>query len=64
MIANIISHKKLNPIVTELFIRGRKLNIAIQAKWLSCVLSIYLCGTFDCMLLSYHERISEWIYTL
>ena len=27
MIANMLSNKKLNPIVTELFIRGRKLNI-------------------------------------
>ena len=27
MIADIINIKKLNPIVTELFIRGRKLNI-------------------------------------
>ena len=26
MIADIISNKKLGPIVTELFIRGRKLN--------------------------------------
>ena len=29
MIANMINNKKLNPIVTELFIRGRKLNIPI-----------------------------------
>ena len=29
MIADIISNKKLNPVVTELFIRGRKLNISI-----------------------------------
>ena len=29
MIADIINNKKLNPIVTELFIRGRKLNISI-----------------------------------
>ena len=27
MIADILSNKKLNPTVTELFIRGRKLNI-------------------------------------
>ena len=27
MIADILSNRKLNPIVTELFIRGRKLNI-------------------------------------
>ena len=29
MIANMISNKKLNPIVTELFIRGRKPNISL-----------------------------------
>ena len=29
MIADILSNKKLNPIVTELFIRGRKLNISL-----------------------------------
>ena len=29
MIANMLSNKKLNPIVTELFIRGRKLNISL-----------------------------------
>ena len=29
MIADIINNNKLNPIVTELFIRGRKLNISI-----------------------------------
>ena len=29
MIADMINNKKLNPIVTELFIRGTKLNISI-----------------------------------
>ena len=29
MIADMINNKKLNPIVTELFIRGRKTNISI-----------------------------------
>ena len=29
MIADMINNKKLNPIITELFIRGRKLNISI-----------------------------------
>ena len=29
MVADIANNKKLNPIVTELFIRGRKLNIFI-----------------------------------
>ena len=29
MIADMLSNKKLDPIVTELFIRGRKLNISL-----------------------------------
>ena len=29
IIADILSNKKLNPIVTKLFIRGRKLNISL-----------------------------------
>ena len=29
MMADMISNKKLNPIITELFIRGRKLNISL-----------------------------------
>ena len=29
MIADMLSNKKLNPLVTEFFIRGRKLNISL-----------------------------------
>ena len=29
MIADMLSNKKLNPTVTELFIRGRKLNVSL-----------------------------------
>ena len=29
MIADMLSYKKLNPIATDLFIRGRKLNISL-----------------------------------
>ena len=29
MIADMINNEKLNPIVTEMFIRGRKLNISL-----------------------------------
>ena len=29
MTANMLSNEKLNPIVTELFIKGRKLNISL-----------------------------------
>ena len=32
------------------------------AKWLSCVVSTYLYGAFDCMLLSCHVRVSGWLY--
>ena len=32
VVANMISNKKLNPIVTELFIRGRKLKISVEPK--------------------------------
>ena len=33
-------------------------------KWLSCVVSTYLCSAFDCMFLLCHICISEWIHTL
>ena len=33
------------------------------AKWLSCVVTTFLYGTFDSMLLSCHVLVSEWIYT-
>ena len=29
IIANMLNNKKINPIVTELFIRGKKLNISL-----------------------------------
>ena len=29
MIANMLTNKKLNPTVTELFIRGKKLNLSL-----------------------------------
>ena len=36
MIADMIKNKKLNPVVTELFIRGRKLGISIVFITQSC----------------------------
>ena len=36
MIADMLSNKKLNPIVTELFTRGRKLNISLVFITQSC----------------------------
>ena len=38
--------------------------LAKLAKWLSYVVSTYLYTAFDCMFLSRHVRISEWIQTL
>ena len=46
-------------------IRKRTLNHLVKlAKWLSCVVSTYLYGAFDCMFLSCHVCVSEWIHTL
>ena len=39
-------------------------HLAKLTKWLSCVLSTYLYGAFDCMFLSCHVRVSEWTHTL
>ena len=36
MVADIIKNKKLNSIVTELFIRGRKINISLVFITQSC----------------------------
>ena len=35
-----------------------------RAEWLSCFLSTYLYSSFNCMFLSCHVRVSEWIHTL
>ena len=35
IIADMLSNKELNPIVTELFVRGRKLNISFVLVWQS-----------------------------
>ena len=46
-------------------VRKRTLNhLAELAKWLSCVLSTYLYGTFDRMFLPYHVNVSEWLSLL
>ena len=40
-------------------VRKRTLNhLAKLAKWLSCLVSTYLYGAFDCMLLSCHVRMT------
>ena len=46
-------------------LRKRTLNHLVQlAKWLTCVASAYLYRAFDCMILSCHVHILEWICTL
>ena len=46
-------------------VHKRTLNhVAKLAKWLSFVVSTYLYGAFDSMLLSCHVRVSERIHTL
>ena len=46
-------------------VRKRTLNhLAKLAKWLSCAVSTYLYGAFDCMFLSCHVRVWQWIHTL
>ena len=39
-------------------------HLAKLAKWLSCVVGAYLYGAPDCMFLSCHVRVLEWIYAL
>ena len=44
-------------------VRKQTLNyLAKLSKWMSCVLSTYLYGAFDCMFWSCHVRVSEWIW--
>ena len=55
-----------NEILTKnCLVRRRTLyHLAKPAKWLKCVVSSYLYGAFDCMLLSCQVRDSEWIHTI
>ena len=45
-------------------------HLAKGAKWLSCVVSTYLYGAFDCILLSFHVRVwpngqmAKWLRVL
>ena len=46
-------------------IRKRTLNhLPKLAKWLSYLVNTYLYIAFDCMLLSCHVRVLEWIYII
>ena len=46
IIADMINNKKLNPIVTELFIRGRKLNISITQSYFKVPKDVRLHSTY------------------
>ena len=54
MIADILNNKKLNPRVTELFIRGRKLNISLVF-----ITQSYFCVPKDIRLTSTHYVIMK-----
>ena len=46
-------------------VRKQRFNhLARLTKWLSWILSTFLYGSLDCMLLSAHVRISQWMNTL
>ena len=38
-------------------------HLAKMTKWLSCAVSTYMYGAFDCMFLSCHVRVWYWIFT-
>ena len=54
MITDILSNKKLNPIITELFIRGRKLGIS-----LSLITQSYFAEPKNIRLISAHHFIMK-----
>ena len=41
MVADMLSNKQFNPIVTEIFVRGRKLNISLGFTILLCCAKKY-----------------------
>ena len=51
MIADMLNNKKLNPVITELFIKGRKLNISLASHNLSTlkILTLKALGVFKKM---------------
>ena len=48
MIADILNNKNLNPIVTELFVRGHKLSLGISLSWwFLSVCELFCCKGFE-----------------
>ena len=66
LVQNTVFLSDCNGIQTHNYlVRLRTLNHLVKLdKWLSCVVSTYLYGTFYCVFLSCHISILEWIYTL
>ena len=63
MIADILNNKKINPTVTELFIRGRKLNISvvfIKSSYFAAPKSIRLNSTHH-FIMQIINLIIHWI---
>ena len=56
MIADMLSNKKVNPVATELFIRGRKLNISLVF-----ITQTYFAATKNIRLNSTHENSKQKI---
>ena len=59
MIADMKANKKLNPIVIELFLRGRKLNISlafISQSYLKLPKTILRLNTTHCFIIKYHIK--------
>ena len=48
----------------DLVRRGTLNHLAKLKEWVSWIVSTDLYGAFDCMFLSCHVRVSEWIHTL
>ena len=57
MIADMINNKNLNPVITELFIRGRKLNISVVFITQSYFkVSIYVLHILHILHIFYYEN--------
>ena len=51
--------------IQNLLVRKRTHHhLAKLIKWLNCVVSNYLYGAFECMILSCHVQLLEWIHLL
>ena len=51
-------------IQNHLFLKRTLNRLAKVAWWFSCVLRTYLHSAFDCMFLSWHVPVSEWIHNV